>query len=231
MDLKKLISLDEKMQIISAIKKASPFGGDIWQSHTLGRHIFPIMQIYSDGPQDKISFKSFSINELNKSTAIFIRLYYRNLIFRLNPSDYQIMDDIIICDYPKSARALEIRNYQRYILPFDSNTSISIKRMVRSVRDLGRDLEVRILDVSEKGFGLIISGLNRDYLQLKDHLWIKSVDQMKLQTQIFGEVTYIAPKGYYLKRGEVRVGLKLERALSFDLFDHLKRKCHLVLSA
>ena len=93
------------------------------------------------------------------------------------------------------------------------------------------DMELRIIDVSSKGFGILISSHNSDYFKKHDHFWLKSIDQKPLRHHILGSVCYVAPKGYYLKKGDVRVGLSLKMPLAPDVFDYLKKKCIVVLSA
>lgn len=233
MDMSELKNIDNRIQIISVIEKAILFGGDVWQAHPGhdGRYVSQIIQIYIDMKCDKVIFRTPTNLEIDPSRAIFVRLSYRNLIFRLMPGEFKVMGDKLICQYPREARALEERKGERYVLPFSSDISLSLKRMEKSVRELTYEMELRIIDVSERGFGILISSFNRDYLKKHDHFWLKSIDQKPLRHQILGTVCYVAPKGYYLKRGDVRVGLSLNMALSQDTYEYLKKKCHIVLSA
>lgn len=234
MDMSYLKQLETKVQIISVIDKASLFGGDIWQSQheTNERFVSQIIQIHNEIKFDKVIFRTPSIVQVNPDIPIFIRLNYRNIIFRLMPGQFKVNGDKISCHYPKEARALEERKGgDRYVLPFHSEMSLSLKRMERSTREMTYEMQLRIIDVSEKGFGILISSANREYLKKNDHFWLKTIDQKNLRTPILGKVCYVAPKGYYLKRGDVRVGLSLSLPLAQDIFDNLKKKCVLVLSA
>ena len=168
---------------------------------------------------------------MNSSRPIFIRLNYRNIIFRLDPREYKIIGDKLICHYPPEARALEERIGDRYVLPFEADISLSIKRVERSLREMTYEMELRIIDVGPQGFGILISNHNREYFRKNDHFWLKAIDQKALSSHILGKVCYVAPKGYYLKKGDVRVGLALQRPLPHETFEYLKRKCQLVLSA
>lgn len=230
MDSSLLCTLEEPFQIMAAIEKGAQYGGDMWQVSELGRQVFPVVKIQPDIRSNQIIFRFFNLSNLDRTSPLFIRLCYRNLIFRLDPDGYKINGDRITCLYPQAARALDERHNDRYALPFDSYTSLSLRRAVRTLRDLGKDLEVRILDVSEKGFGLMISGMNRDFLHKHDQIWIKSVDQQPLDSHILAQVTYVAPKGENLKRGDVRVGIHLEKPLVYDIFEQLKRKSHIILT-
>lgn len=231
MDIEKLKHLDKKPQIITAIEKGALFGGDIWQNDLTGRKLFQIITIQADLMNDDFTFKLLDVNGMDTNSPIFVRLCYRNLIFRLNPGDYRIMGDKLICKYPKEARALEPRKGERYVLPFNSDMSLSLKRAERNIKGTTLDIEVRIIDVSEKGFGILISGANKDFLKRNDHFWIKAIDNKPLMDHMYGTVTYVAPKGYFLKRGDVRVGLSLRENISRDVLDYLKGKCNVVLGA
>lgn len=231
MDTSKLITLEKRCQIISVIEKASPFGGDVWQTTLNGRQVLQIIQMHVDIKYDKLVIRTFGVLDINPEFPLFIRLSYRSLIFRLAPGQFKIMGDKIICHYPDEAIGLPTRNGERYILPFSSGISLSLKRNIRTMREVVFELEVRIMDVSQFGFGLLISSNNRDFLRRFDACWIKSVNHMALGAPLLGRVSYVAPKGYYLKKGEVRVGLSLDSALNEETFDLLKRKARVVLSA
>jgi hypothetical protein len=232
MDQDKFKHITKRIQIISAIEKASDFGGDIWQTAPDGRRILHILQLHIDIKSDKVVIKAYGIRDLDPKSPIFIRLSYRNIIFKLEPRKFKILGlEKLIFDYPEEMRALETRKGERYVLPFDSQISLSITKAARSISENVPDLEVRIVDVSESGFGILISAANKEYLKKGDHFWIKTVDQRPLKKEISGIVTYVAPKGYYLKRGDVRVGLCLDTPLARDVFEQLKSKCHQILSA
>lgn len=231
MDFEQLKQIEKRIQIISIIEKAQDFGGDIWQTGRKGRDVFRIVQIQIDLSQDKIIFRTNGIGLVSQEFPIFVRLSYRNVIFRLDPHEFKVTGDKLVCHYPQEARALEIRRGDRYVLPFEQNISLSLKRTGRSLRDLTPEIEVRIIDVSEQGFGILISGANRDFLRPYDNFWIKGIDNRPLEIDIFGTVLYVAPKGYYLKKQDVRVGLSLSTPLSWHTFEYLKRKCLVVLSA
>lgn len=232
MDFNKLVPLEKRIEIMSTIEKASEFGGDIWQTGNDGRQVFQIIQISIDIKHDKFILRTNAMVTVDQRFPIFVRLSYRNIIFRLEPRDFKVSGDKIICKYPDEARALEPRKSTRYVLPFEQDVSLSLKRAGRTVKDSAAlEIEVRIIDVSESGFGILISGANRDFLRPYDHFWIKAIDNRTLNYDIFGTVLYVAPKGYYLKKHDVRVGLRLTSCLSWDTFDYLKRKCKIILGA
>lgn len=235
MDTIELQPIKSRVQIITLIEKASLFGGDIWQSCAelpQGKLISHIIQIQNDLKSDKVVLRTPSIIQFNPDTPLFVKLNYRNIIFRLRPGEFKVTGDKITCYYPEEAKAMaERKGGDRFVLPFQSETSLSLKRIERTMREMTYEIELRIVDVSEKGFGILISAHNREFLKQNDHFWLKSVDHNALRSPILGSVCYVRPKGYYLKRGDVRVGLSLAMPLNQETFEALKRKSLLVLSA
>lgn len=232
MDFSKLESLEKHLHIISAIEKGASFGGDIWQTGSSGfREVFQIIKIQISENQQKIILRTDSLKVIEQDYPLFIRFRYRNIIFRLTTAEFAVMGDQLICSIPQDVKALAKRSSDRYVLPPNLDISLSIKRYGRTIKENLPQLEVRIIDISESGIGILISGANREFFRAYDHFLIRAIDHKVLNREIFGTVLYVAPKGYYLKRSEVRVGLSLSTPLSWDVFDQLKKKCQVVLSA
>lgn len=232
MDMAKLIPFESSLAIQIAIEKGSFYGGEIWQTNQMLRSHLEISQVHCDDKLGKIVIKTFNLLEINEVQPLFVRLCYRNILFKLDPKDYRVQGDKIICQYPKEGLGLaERKGGERYLLPFDSDISLSLRRTERIFRETIMDLEVRIVDISEKGAGIILSNGNRKLLRAMDRFWIKSINHIPLEFHIFGRVCYVAPKGYYLKRGDVRLGLCFESPIEHTILELLKKRSELVLTA
>ena len=235
MDMLQLRPIQSRVQIITLIEKASFFGGDIWQSDPYspqGKLVSHIIQILNDLKSDKVILRTPSIVQFDPDKPIYVKLNYRNIIFRLMPGEFKVNGDKITGLYPDEAKAMAERpGGDRYVLPFQSETSLSLKRIERTMKEMTYEMELRIVDVSEKGFGILISAHNRECLRQNDHFWLKSIDHSALRSPILGSVCYVRPKGYYLKRGDVRVGLSLAMPLSQETFESLKKKSLIILSS
>ncbi|MBA2405669.1 MAG: hypothetical protein H0V66_12910 [Bdellovibrionales bacterium] len=232
MDFSKLVHLEKPVHIVAAIERGASFGGDIWQTGLVHeRNVFQIVQIQLDAAHDKVILRTNSLTTVEQDYPIFIRLRYRNILFRLEPYQFKVCGDKLICIIPKDVKALAMRSSERFVLPFELDISLSLKRFARTIKEQTPELEVRIIDVSESGIGILISGPNKEFLKPYDHFWIKAIDHKMLNRDIFGTVLYVAPKGYYLRRQDVRVGLSLNTPLSWDTFSSLKKKCRIILSA
>ncbi len=232
MDFSKLEALEKFTEIVAALERGASHGGDLWQANLAGeKMIFQLSHIKIDILHNQLTLKTKSHLYVDPRFPIFIRLRYRNLIFRLSPQEFEVSDDDLVCKIPHEARALASRTTDRYVLPQDSDISLSLKRFARHVKESTPMLEVRIIDVSENGIGILLSGGNRNFLNTYDHLWIKAINHERLTCDILGTVLYVAPKSQRVKRTDVRLGLSLASPLSWEIYQGLKRKCRIVLSA
>lgn len=235
MDMSRLVPHSDNLHIKSLIHKGTLCGGDIWQSTSdrcQSGHVARITQIQSDPGTGRLILWTPKQGQVLASRPLFVRLHYRSLIFCLLPGEFSVAGEQILCDYPKEVKALEERSGgDRYVLPFLAEISLSLKRVERSMRELTYEMELRIIDVSQKGFGIHISGPNRDYLRKNDRFWLRAIDHQPLRSPIAGTVCYVAPRWPDLKRGDVRVGLSLAGALGKDALEKLKKKSIHVLPA
>ena len=232
MDFHKLEQLEKHIQILSALERGVSFGGDIWQTRSEShRDVFQIVQTQVDLVNEKIILRTNSIAQVSQGFTIFVRLRYRNIIFMLEAHEFNVVADKLICSIPKDVKALPVRSTERYVMPFELDVSVSIKKFTRTLKDISPEIEVRMVDVSESGIGILMSGVNRDFLKPCDHFWIKAIDHEKLTRDIFGTVLYVVPKGSGLKKQDVRIGLSLSTALNWNTFCSLKKKCRIILSA
>lgn len=229
MDASQLKSLG-RLEIITTLEKGAPYGGEIWQGGIKDRTVLQLSEIHLHHETGRILFKTSGFGTINSNLPVYVRLAYRNLIFALAPNEFKASGENLVCAYPIVAKALEERKNDRYLLPQSSLISLSLKKVEKTIKETVFDLEVRIVDVSEFGFGLLISHANRDYLGKFDHCWIKAIDQRPLYSELFGSVKYISPKGFYLKRGDIRVGLSLDKPIARDVFDNLRRRSSLTLT-
>jgi hypothetical protein len=233
MEIYQLKGIESQIQMISLVDRASFFGGDIWQrspDEKLGRHVSQIIEISPDLILDSFIVRSHVPFAIDLNLPVFVRLNYRNLIFKLFPGQFKVSGNRMSCLYPQEAYALEERQGgDRYVLPLSSDISLSLKRIERSIKDLTYEIELRIIDVSQRGFGISISAQNKDFLKKDDHFWLNSINHTLLPNPIWGTVCYVAPKGYNLKRGDVRVGVTLSRPLASDVLESLKRRSRIIL--
>jgi len=234
-DLSRLKELNTLEEILSTINKASYYGGDVWQAQDgqeKGKHLSCIKEILYDEANQKVILKLSSWISLNIQAPLYVKLNYRRTIFKILPGSYSVLGNEVFCNVPEEIHALETRKGgDRYVITPQSGISLSLKKIERNLRELTHELEVRIVDVSRKGFGIIISGQNRDYFKENDSFWLRAVNHQPLRTPILGTVSYICPQKGNQKKGEVRIGLNLSIPLDQNIFEELKKKSLLTLTA
>jgi hypothetical protein len=225
LSLLKLIDADE---ISTIFEKAALFGGKIAQPTLTSNLVTPIKRI--DVSSGTVRIRLFEEAQFENNRPISIKLNYRNLNFNIDPKEYSISDNTIITNIPTEARALEVRPEERYILPYTSKIATALHRIEK--RGGSPDLECAIVDVCRKGLGLLISDTTEDAVLLKnDHVWIRSINQVKLSQPIFGRIVYASPRVYKDHQTDLKIGISLDAEIPEEVFSELQQMCKLILKA
>lgn len=119
----------------------------------------------------------------------------------------------------------------RFLMPSLLDISVSLKKMERYFGEMTFELELRVIDVSEQGLGVTVTTFNKHIFKHHDRFNIFSIDNNSLKRPITGVICYINSKGPGLKRGDVRLGLKLSSPLNPETFNYLKKKGQRILYA
>lgn len=215
-------------EIPNIIEKAAHFGGRVTQINPSKTIESLIRQIEID-IYGTMTITLFDELPLERNRPINITFNYRNLSFYLSPQQYAMKGDVLIADSPVGAKALAIRDHERYIMPLNQKITSSIYRVER--RGSHCNLEGQIVDISLKGFGILISKAEDDSLLQHDHVWIKEINGHKLPQAIFGKVVYVSSRKFKDGIKDLKVGISLETKLSDALFEELKSLSSLVLKA
>jgi hypothetical protein len=225
MDLSMLKSIDAK-EISSIIEKAALFGGKIAQPTLTSNFITSIKSI--DITKGQIKIKLFEDAPLEITRPISIKLNYRSINFNLDPRQYTVSGNTITTSLPTEAKALEIRPDERHILPHTAKIETGIYRIEK--RSSRGDIKSTIIDVSPKGLGLLISRIEDEMILKHDHLWIRSINNIKLDKPIFGRVVYVLQRNYK-DQADLKVGVSLDEEIPEEILKELQQMCKLVLSA
>ncbi len=223
MNLAKLVK--NRIQIISGIERAALFGGEIWQTADEKPQALEALSVHIDLNHENFSLGLKGVPVLNTNLPIFISFHYRDLFFRLDPEDYKLHLNQLICKFPQEVRALEKRRSERFVFN-------SVTPMFLSMKVTKSDGEViaRIMDVSERGFCVSVLWDLKKRLKKDDDLSILSIDQRQLHLPIQGSIVYLGPFEASSKRSDLRLGISLKAPLGKEYFDYLKRRSQLVLA-
>jgi hypothetical protein len=211
----------------------SLYGGWFWQSQGINKkNIHEIDGISIHQLDQTLVIRSKNNFEIHGDHALYVKLNFRNVIFRLAPDDYRCEGEFIICSIPEEVMGQEKRpGGDRFLLPSQLDISVSLKKIERYFGEMTFELELRLIDISEQGLGVTVSSFNKHIFQHHDRFYIFSIDNRPLKRPITGIICYMNSKGAGLKRGDVRLGLKLSAPLDMETFLYLKKKKQRILYA
>ncbi len=212
-DLKAFRTCLEYREILRILQRSSSLQDNLlWQSLPVGKNVVMIkhfeinfvergLQIFYDTDKYKI----------HPQIPIFTKLSYNSSIFKV--SHYHLSKDTIAMQLPTQMKTLELRSSTRRKFSELMDKHISLKPSLNNLhREMGSELQVRVIDISEYGIGLLVSEQNRKFFKNNPVLWITKLQNMELQFPIMAEVAYISLDAEYQpnrKTKEIRVGLKL----------------------
>ena len=212
-------------EIFQVLLKASLFGGQVIHP-TPSRNLSIEIESFSLHRSGKLVIKLQNKIEIQDKWHVTVQLNYRNISFQLEPDLYWIEDNILIGELPKRARAIPARHNKRFVMPLNSQISTTLHRSEK--RGEISDLKGTVLDVSEKGLGILVSATDEETLKENDHVWITSINSEKLPGPLFARIVYVYSRKFK-DTIDLRAGLALETTLPMDVARKLKELSSLTL--
>jgi hypothetical protein len=209
--------LEKKEEIAAMAKKAPVLEiGQIWQTLPVKREVYKIrsMEVLSDA----MLFITTMPFEFDSTFPIYINLNFRNLIFKLNPGEYRLFNNQLSCIYPREAKALELRNFERTQLPNKTNLNLVLRTISAST---ALDIKVSIENFSEMGLGLKASSLNRDYFERNTTFKVIKVCGRNQVEECVLTVRHISDKD---NKAFISIGMQSNMALSNRFFQILREE-------
>lgn len=216
MSLFKTLEINEIPQIIS---RAAHFGGVIEQPTLTSSRVTLIKQMTVDNA-GLLRIELYDDFESEEERHIKIKLKYRKLFFHLMPGQFRAEGKTLVASLPRDARALAMRDTDRYLIPKESAVLSSIYRTER--RGGNCNIQAQLFDVSRQGMAFLIEQIDNEVLVKNDHVWIKTMNGTPLEKPLFGRIVYVSGG---------KIGISLEAPLSEDIFQELQEKSHMVRSA
>ncbi len=213
-------------QIPFLMEKASLFGGKVTQPSVASGLPGTIAQMTVH--RDTFSIRLRSDVYIERERPLEVRLSYRSMSFQVEPKEFSIEGDLLIGRVPKVARALPIRDNERYAFPLTAEVHADIRRVEKRGCSLAG--QVQMVDVSRKGLGILVVNGEIDGLLRNDHLWLRQIGGMSLEGPIFGTVVYSFEKRFK-DSIDLKCGVSLETELPDQVFAELQRQCRLILPA
>ena len=214
-------------EIPTVLRKASPFGGKVAQPKPEANAISLIKNIEVDNA-GTMFIRIKQDQHIEAQRPLSIKLNYRNITFMLDSKQYTLEGDTLISKVPTDARAIAMRNNDRYVLPLDSKVESLLYRIERRAALV--DLQARIVDISSQGLGVIIENPEEDILRANDHIWLKSLNNIPLPEPIFARVVYVLYR-QYRDTVDLKAGLSLATPIPSEVMAQVQQHCRLVLKA
>lgn len=214
----------EYREILRILQKSSALMENIlWQSHAMGKTVIPIHHFEIDFvSREVVIFFDSQRHKLERELPLYIKLDYRTSVFKV--TEYKEAKNSIHFAFPKEIKTLELRSFPRHVFSHDQEKAISLRSSLSGNRELGSELQVRALDISQYGLGVLVSEHNRQFLKNNRILWVTQIGSWKLEHPILSEVVYINTevdsKFLVRKQKEMKVGLKLSGVMPTHVFNN-----------
>jgi hypothetical protein len=186
--------------------------GEIWQTIPNRREVYKIKKL--DILPNAFVFSTSIQFEFDIAFPVYVKINHRNLIFKLNPEDYKTHGIQLVCNFPKEAKAIESRRYQRNAMPEGTEVMLTLRPISEKT---AIDVDVRILDVSLMGLGIQVGNINKDFFQRNSVFKIIKVGGVPHNESAHFTVCHITLKD---DKNFVKVGMSASAFLS----DALMRK-------
>lgn len=212
-------------EILRILQKASLLQENfLWQSHALGRNIIPVQHFEIDFVAREVVV---SIDpqrfKLASELPLYVKLDYRTSVFKV--MDFRQNQSTIHFPFPTEVKTQELRLLPRHQFLPNEDKVVSIRpSLTTGTRDSGGELQMRILDASTNGLGLMVSERNRSFLKNNRILWVTKLDEIELEYPLLAEVVYInnevEPKYQVRKQRDLKVGLKISGSFPSEVFQN-----------
>lgn len=213
-------------EIPDLIARASLHGGKIAQP-TLHSHLETKIEQINIDDSGAMRIKLSEKIPLSREYPISVRLNYRRVYFHLDSTQYSLEGDILTGHLPKAARAIAVRDNERYALPLNSVISAQLYRIEK--RGGSCDINAHLIDISRQGLGLVIPQSEEELILKNDHIWLKQLNNIILPEAVFGRVVYAMDRKFKDGFMETKVGISLESDIPSDIFEEIKLMSNLKL--
>jgi hypothetical protein len=184
--------------------------GEIWQTLPHKREVYTITNL--ELLKEVMIFQTKLHFDFDPNFPIFVKINYKNLIFKISPTEFKTYHNQMSCEYPSEAKAIEDRSLERTKLPKKSNLNITL-------RSAGRNFKVSLDDISEGGIGVRTSIVNMEQFQPSTLFKIIKVCGQPLNEEATLSVRHTSTKGM---KDFIGVGLAADAAFSNEFYEIIR---------
>jgi hypothetical protein len=200
-------------EILRILQKSSTeMDNFLWQTTAAGKNIIHPTHYEIDfvGREVVVHYDQ-SKYRLQEKLPLYMKLDYRGAVFKV--TGFYIGQSSLRFSFPEFMKAEELRSIPRHGFEQGKERVISLRpSLSNAARDTSNELQVRAIDISPTGLGLIISEHNRSFLKFNRILWLTKLADKDLEFPILAEVVYMnsdVESRARKKVKELKVGLKL----------------------
>lgn len=217
-------SSSDYREILRILQKASALQENfLWQSHALGRNVIGIHHFEIDFvTREVVVYFDSQRFQLEDSLALYVKLDYRTSVFKV--TTFRQVGNAVHFSFPTEVKTLELRAFPRHMFLPNQDKVVSLKPSLSGNRESGNELQVRALDISQYGLGLLISENNRSFLKNNRILWVTRLGEYSLGQPVLAEVVYlnneVDARYQNRKQRDLKVGLKLSGFFPGEIYKY-----------
>ena len=207
----------EYKEILRLLQKASVERENfVWQTSQSQRTVIPIEHLEIDFVAREVCLKLTKSSQfLSSQLPLFIKLDHRSSVFKV--SEFTSRLGAIHFAFPQEIKTLELRQHPRKNFSPNQDKTVSLRSSLGNHRDTANGFNVRVADVSDFGFGLIVSEQNRSFIKNNPILWVTHLETEVLDYPILAEVVYISSESTRRQK-DLKIGLKLSGVIPKENF-------------
>ncbi len=209
--------LAHKDEIMKMVKKAPVQEiGIIWQTVPCKREIYHIKKL--EVLSDAMIFHTTLPFEFENDFPVYIKLNYKNLVFKITPDDYKVSNNQMSCPYPKEAKAIEERSTERTPIPEKNAPKLTLRVLSGGT---AQDVEVILENVSEHGIGVRVVSSRREFFMRNTVFKLIKVNEQEHKESAIFSVRHISDKGV---KNILSIGFFANMPISDLLFAVLRKE-------
>ena len=209
--------LAHKDEIMKMVKKAPVQEiGVIWQTVPCKREIYQIKKL--EVLSDAMIFHTTLAFEFENDFPVYIKLNFKNLVFKITPEEYKVSNNQMSCLYPKEAKAIEERKSERTPIPEKNAPKLTLRVLSGGT---AQDVEVILENVSECGIGVKVSSSKREFFMRNTVFKLIKINEQEHKENAIFNVRHISDRGV---KKMLSLGFLASMPLSDLLFEVLRQE-------
>ena len=176
--------------IKSLVRNSSERDTIVWQNDGHRRIIYNVKEfVFNEGLQTlQLTLDDYD-GDFDETQTIYVKLSYRDTIFKGHVLSF--LGSKLALYLPKDVRTQELRSGPRKKFKASDEKFVSISVQSDFSPNAAQSLNLRVIDISEKGMSLLVSDSNKALLESSVTLCVTHLGAYKLNEAIHFQVKYM----------------------------------------